>query len=230
MTSKIWVYIDQFRGVASPASWEAIGVAKSLSGGADVTALVFGEGVGSIVKQAFEYGADSVWVCDHATLADYRVEPYAGLLAKLAENEKPELVLAPTSTRVRDVFSSAAVDLGAGVVVDATDIELKDGQAHVTRPVYAGKLLSTVVLKNGRTQLVTLRPRAFPAPSRYPGAPGMWCRLTLSWKKRPSQPRYPSTSWKKARCEWTELPSSYRVGAAWAGRKASSPCASWPLL
>jgi electron transfer flavoprotein alpha subunit len=81
MTSKIWVYIDQFRGVASPASWEAIGVAKSLSGGADVTALVFGEGVGNIVKQAFEYGADSVWVCDHATLADYRVEPYAGLLA-----------------------------------------------------------------------------------------------------------------------------------------------------
>jgi electron transfer flavoprotein alpha subunit len=172
MTSKIWVYIDQFRGVASPASWEAIGVAKSLSGGADVTALVFGEGVGSIVKQAFEYGADSVWVCDHATLADYRVEPYAGLLAKLAENEKPELVLAPTSTRVRDVFSSAAVDLGAGVVVDATDIELKDGQAHVTRPVYAGKLLSTVVLKNGRPQLVTLRPRAFPAPEPVTGRAG----------------------------------------------------------
>jgi electron transfer flavoprotein alpha subunit len=172
MTSKIWVYIDQFRGVASPASWEAIGVAKSLSGGADVTALVFGESVGNIVKQAFEYGADSVWVCDHATLADYRVEPYAGLLAKLAENEKPELVLAPTSSRVRDVFSSAAVDLGAGVVVDATDIELKDGQAHVTRPVYAGKLLSTVVLKNGPPQLVTLRPRAFPAPEPVTGRAG----------------------------------------------------------
>ena len=171
MTSKIWVYIDQFRGTASAASWEAIGVAKNLSG-SEVTALVFGEGVGNIVKQALEYGADSVWVCDHATLADYRVEPYAGLFAKLAENEKPDLVLAPTSTRVRDVFSSAAVDLGAGVVADATLIELKDGQAHVTRPVYAGKLLSTVVLKDSGPQLVTLRPRAFPVPEQVTGRTG----------------------------------------------------------
>jgi electron transfer flavoprotein alpha subunit len=171
MTSKIWVYIDQFRGTASSASWEAIGVAKKLSG-SEVTALVFGEGVGSIVKQAFEFGADSVWVCDNPTLADYRVEPYAGLFAKLAENEKPDLVLAPTSTRVRDVFSSAAVDLGAGVVADAIDIELKDGQAHVTRPVYAGKLLSTVVLKSSGPQLVTLRPRAYPVPEQVAGRAG----------------------------------------------------------
>jgi electron transfer flavoprotein alpha subunit len=172
MTSKIWVYIDQFRGAASPASWEAIGVAKSLSGGAEVTALVLGEGVGAVVKQAFEYGADRVWVCDHATLADYRVEPYAGLFAKLVEDEGPDLVLAPSSTRVRDVFSSAAVDLGAGVVVDATGIELKDGQAHVTRPVYAGKLLSTVEIKNDRPQLVALRPRAFPVPEQEAGRTG----------------------------------------------------------
>jgi electron transfer flavoprotein alpha subunit len=80
-------------------------------------------------------------------LADFRVEPYAGLFAKLVESEKPGLVLAPTSTRVKDVFASAAVDLGAGVVADVTDMQLKDGQVQVTRPVYAGKLLSTVVLK-----------------------------------------------------------------------------------
>jgi electron transfer flavoprotein alpha subunit len=172
MTSKIWVYIDQFRGVASPASWEVLGVAKDLSGGAEVTALVFGEGVGEIVKQAFEFGADSVWVCDHSTLADYRVEPYSKLLAKLAGDEKPDLLLAPTSTRVRDVFSSAAVDLQAGVAMDATAIELMDGRAHVTRPVYAGKLLSTVVLKSGKPQLVALRPRAFPAPAQVAGRSG----------------------------------------------------------
>ena len=172
MTNKIWVYIDQFRGVASPASWEALGVAKDISAGAEVTALVFGEGMGEIVKQAFEFGADSVWVCDHNTLADYRVEPYTNLLVKLVGDEKPDVLLASTSTRVRDVFSSAAVDLQAGVAMDATAIELKDGQVHVTRPVYAGKLLSTVVLKSGKTQLVALRPRAFPAPAQTAGRSG----------------------------------------------------------
>jgi len=172
MTNKLWVYIDQFRGAASTASWEALGVAKELSGGGEVTALVFGEGVGEIVKQAFEFGADSVWVCDHSTLADYRVEPYTNLLVKLVGDENPDLLLAPTSTRVRDVFSSAAVDLQAGVAMDATAIELKDGQAHVTRPVYAGKLLSTVVLKSDKPQLVSLRPRAFLAPAQTAGRSG----------------------------------------------------------
>jgi len=172
MTTKIWVYIDQFRGTVSAASWEALGVAKNLVEGGEVTALVFGQGVGDIVKEAFEFGADSVWVCDHPSLADYRVDPYTSLLAKLAGDEKPDLLLAPTSTRVRDVFSSAAVDLGAGVAMDATAIELKDGQAQVTRPVYAGKLLSTVVLKKGKPQLVGLRQRAFPAPERVEGRTG----------------------------------------------------------
>jgi electron transfer flavoprotein alpha subunit len=172
MTAKIWVYIDQFRGSPSTASWEAIGAAKNLSEGAPVTALVFGDGVDGIVKQAFEHGADRVFVCDHATLADYRLEPYVGLLSKLAEDEKPDLVLAASSTRVKDIFSTAAVDLGAGVVGDAIDIVLEDGQTKVTRPVYAGKLLSTVVLKKDRVQLVIIRPRAFQAPEQTVGRVG----------------------------------------------------------
>ena len=54
MSSKIWVFIDQFKGTALPASWESLGVGKTLG---EVTALVFGVSVEQVAQEAFQYGA-----------------------------------------------------------------------------------------------------------------------------------------------------------------------------
>ena len=54
---KTWVYIDHFKGQVVPASWEAIGLAKTFG---SVTALVFGSGVEALVRAVFEFGADEV--------------------------------------------------------------------------------------------------------------------------------------------------------------------------
>jgi len=158
--SKIWVFIDQFKGKAMPASWEALGAGKNLGA---VTALVLGEGVGSVAQEAFQYGADEVLVADDATLADFRTEPYAGLLSKLAGEASPDVILFPTTTRGRDLAAMVAIDLNTGVLVDVINIEVVDGEVLATRPIYAGKLLSKVKC-SARPQLVTLRSRAFPKP------------------------------------------------------------------
>ena len=166
MANKVWVYIDHFKGSAVLTSWEAVGAAKTLAGQMDtgVTALIFGSGVEGLVQQAFSYGVDAVKLCDDATLADFRVEPYAALVVRLAADEKPDVILAATTPRGRDVFATSAVDLDTGVIADATVLEASDGLVRVTRPVYAGKLLSTVVCKDKRPQMITLRSRAFTAP------------------------------------------------------------------
>src|ERR1043165_4247457 len=80
---KTFVYIDHFKDDVQPASWEALGLAKSLG---TASAIVFGSGeaVASVTKSAFEYGADEVFVADDAALTDYRAEPYAATLSALA--------------------------------------------------------------------------------------------------------------------------------------------------
>ncbi|MBT3391860.1 MAG: electron transfer flavoprotein subunit alpha/FixB family protein [Chloroflexi bacterium] len=165
MTNKIWAYIDQFKGEALPSSWETIGaglaLAESLGGG--VTAVVMGENVGAIAEQAFQYGADEVLVADDATLGDYRAEAYTALLAKLAADSAPEVILFPTTSRGREVAGMAAVDLNTGVLVDVIALEIVDGAVIATRPVYAGKLLAKVQC-NAKPQMVTLRGRAFAKP------------------------------------------------------------------
>jgi len=164
--NKVWVYIDQFKGQALPTSWEGIGAARTLAEqlGGGVTALVFGKGVEAIATEAFHYGADEVILGDDASLEDYRAEPYAALLAKVAKDASPEVILFPTTTRGRELAAMAAVDLDTGVMPDVVALELKDGTLLATRPIYAGKLLSKVSCLT-RPQLVTYRSRVFAKPA-----------------------------------------------------------------
>lgn len=157
---KTFVYIDHFKGEMQPASWEALGLGKSLG---PVSAVVFGSGLDEIIKSAFEYGADEVFAADDPSLADYRAEPYASTLAALASSQSPDLILFPTTARTRELAAMAAVDLNTGVLTDISGLEAEGDQLVATRPIYEGKLLEKTVC-SGKPIMATIRARAFPKP------------------------------------------------------------------
>ncbi|HEX6304603.1 MAG TPA: electron transfer flavoprotein subunit alpha/FixB family protein [Anaerolineales bacterium] len=165
MADTVWVYIDHFKGDAHAGSWEAVGAARSLGEqmGSGVTAVVLGSQVQDLAQQAFHHGANDVLLVDEAALEDYRAEPYASALSQLAQARDPAVILFPTTTRGRELAAVAAVDLDTGVMPDVTELELDNGTVVVTRPVYAGKLLSKARC-NTRPQMITLRLRAFSKP------------------------------------------------------------------
>ncbi len=171
MTHNVLVWIETFKGSAVPVSYECLGEAKKLAAGGKLTAAVFGENATAIAHEAITYGADQAIVCEDATLADYRAEPYIALLARVANDLKPDVIMAGASTRGRDVSSGLAVELEAGAIVDCTAIEEQGGQLIATRPVYAGKLLSHVVVKT-TPAIITTRSRAFPMPEVMTGKTG----------------------------------------------------------
>jgi electron transfer flavoprotein alpha subunit len=157
---KTLVYIDHFKGEVQPASWEALGLAKSLG---TASVVIFGSGVDAISKTAFEHGAEEVFVADDAALTDFRVEPYASTLAALVSAQNPDLVLFPTTARTRELAAMSAVDLNTGVLTDVSGVEVNGSDIVATRPIYEGKLLEKTVC-SGRPVLATIRGRAFPKP------------------------------------------------------------------
>jgi electron transfer flavoprotein alpha subunit len=157
---RTFVYIDHFKGEVQPASWEALGLAKSLG---TASAVIFGSNLEAIAKAAFEHGADEVFVADDAALTDYRAEPYAATLAALASSGGPDLILFPTTTRTRELAAMAAVDLNTGVLTDLSALELNGDQLTATRPIYEGKVLEKTVC-SGKPVMATIRGRAFPKP------------------------------------------------------------------
>jgi len=166
MTNKIWVFIEQFKGVIAQSSFEALGEARKLTAdlGGGVTALLMGQGVSELAQAVIAHGADEVLVAEDATLAEFRSEAYTAVLVKLAQEHKPEVILAGATTRGRDLLGMASIDLGSGAIADAIALKVVNGVVNATRPVYAGKLLSTVMCDERRPQLISLRPRAFPKP------------------------------------------------------------------
>ncbi len=172
--SGVFVWIDHFRGKPLNVAWEALGAGRTVAAalGVPVTALVFGKGVDSVVAQAFHYGADKVLKADDATLADYRLEPYSALLGKLVAESQPQVVLAGASTRGRELLAAAAADANAGLLADVTELAVEAGALKATRPVYAGKVLSTALSGAEGVRFVTLRSRAFPLPAPDAGRSG----------------------------------------------------------
>ena len=159
---KTFVYIDHFKGQVQPASWEALGLAKSFG---SATAVLFGTGLDPLVKAAFEFGADEALIADDPALTDYRAEPFASTLSALASSGTPDLILLPTTTRTREMAAMAAVDLNTGVLVDLTGLSLEGNQLIATRPIYEGKLNEKIVC-SGKPVIATLRGRAFPRPAQ----------------------------------------------------------------
>jgi electron transfer flavoprotein alpha subunit len=157
---KTFVYIDHFKGEVQPASWEALGVAKSFG---SASAVIFGSGLEVLTKTAFEFGADEVLVADNPALTDYRVEAFASTLSALASSRTPDLILFPTTARTRELAAMIAIDLNTGVLVDLTGLSLNGDKLVATRPIYEGKLNETVVC-SGKPVIATLRARAFARP------------------------------------------------------------------
>jgi electron transfer flavoprotein alpha subunit len=171
MAHHILVWIETFKGKAVPASYECLGEAQKLAAGGTITVAIFGENAAAIANEAITFGADKAIVCEDATLAEYRAEPYVVLLAKVAIDLKPDVIMTGASTRGRDVSSGLAVELETGAIADCIAIEEQGNQLIATRPVYAGKLLSHVVVKT-KPAIITTRSRAFPMPEAVAGKTG----------------------------------------------------------
>ena len=165
MSEKVLVYIDQYKGTALPTSWEVVGAALKLNGelGGEVVAAVAGEAAQGVAEKAFQYGVSAVFFDDATVLGDYRAEPYASFVTKVAQEQNCSILLFPTTTRGRELAAMCSIDLGTGVMPDVTDLAVEDGVIVVSRPVYAGKLISKAYCET-KPLVITVRVRAFSKP------------------------------------------------------------------
>lgn len=173
MASRVLVYIDHFRGQAGLSSWEAVGAARGLaqSLGGEVTALVVGSDSSALAAEAIRYGADRAIVADDASLQEYRAEPYASTVAKIAKGAEASVLVFPTTGRTRELAGMVAVDLETGVTPDVVALDAGGGTVVATRPIYAGKLMTKETCP-GRLHILTLRARVFPLPASTAGRTG----------------------------------------------------------
>jgi electron transfer flavoprotein alpha subunit len=189
MSRRFWVFIEQEEGKVHPVSWELLGVARRLASELQdevaktqeptiVEGILVGHNVKGIAEEAIQYGADTVYVVDSPVFEHYRNRPYCTALSDLAQKYKPEVFFIGATTLGRYLAGSVATSLRTGLTADCTHLQMGEVKGSTqklllaTRPAFGGNVIATIVCRNHRPQMASVRPRVFPMPSPRADAQG----------------------------------------------------------
>ncbi len=161
----VWVFAEQRQGVVHGVSYELLAEGRHLASeiGCEVTAVVFGHGLADAPAELIARGADRVISLDHPDLALFHQETYADLLAGLAAEHRPEIMLCGATATGRSFFPRTAARLGTGLTADCTELAIDREKRLLlqTRPAYGGNIMATIICPATRPQMATVRPRVF---------------------------------------------------------------------
>ncbi len=170
--SNVWVVAEVLSGKIQPVTHELIGAARGLADlrGAQVWAVVLGDGVAQEPESLFAFGADKVIVVDDERLYGFNDEIESKIMVRLIEKYKPEIVLYAATTRGRALAPRIAVVANCGLTADCTGlgIDPENGDLLQTRPAFGGNIMATIRSSNHRPQMATVRPRVMKAPTPEP--------------------------------------------------------------
>lgn len=157
----VYVFIEQRDGKIQNVAFELLGEARSLADklGEKVIAVLLGHNIDSLAQECIAYGADKVLLVDMPELAVYTTEPYAQAIHQIIEDKKPSIVLFGATTIGRDLGPRLSARVGTGLTADCTALEIsEDRDLMMTRPAFGGNLMATIVCKEHRPQMSTVRP------------------------------------------------------------------------
>ncbi len=162
MSKDVYVLVEQRDGIVAKVGKELLGKATELAKDLDekVVAVLLGHQIKSVAKQLFAYGADKVVIVDHPYLEEYVTEPYAKALYTVIEKCQPEILLYGATSIGRDLAPRVAGRVHTGLTADCTklDIDKEERLLLMTRPAFGGNIMATIVCRNFRPQMATVRP------------------------------------------------------------------------
>lgn len=176
----VWVFIEQMEGEIAPVSWELLGEGRKLASKLNtrLSGVLLGKGIDGLASEVFAYGADCLYLVDHPVLEKYRTGPYKDTLVTLVRRYKPEILLMGATTLGRDLSGTVATQLGTGLTADCTVLDIDPGGRYLaqTRPAFGGNIMATILCKERRPQMATVRPRVMAMPERQEGRQGQLIR------------------------------------------------------
>ncbi len=141
------VFCEHDRGVLPVGALEALTAARSLGAdlGAEVEAVVIGNGADALADELAVHGAEVVHHIDHELLTDYGPDAWATSLVQLIEAESPTAVMSVGTDRGNEVMAGAAARLDVPFVANCVSVEPGDPWS-MTRVQWGGSLLEDSTL------------------------------------------------------------------------------------
>ena len=175
----VCVFVEQREGIIQKVALELLGKARELADTLNekVIALLLGYDMKDQAQELIAYGADIVVCVDERELAEYNTEPYAQAVSQFIRERHPAIVLIGATTIGRDLGPRLSARLTTGLTADCTGLDISpENDLLMTRPAFGGNLMATIICKEHRPQMSTVRPGVMRTKPKDPGVRWAWCR------------------------------------------------------
>ncbi|MGH3441177.1 MAG: electron transfer flavoprotein subunit alpha/FixB family protein [Nitriliruptorales bacterium] len=171
--TELLVLIDHAEGRPRKISTQMLTRARQLAAdaGDSVAAAWLGPGAADGAAELGAFGAEKLYSWDSEDATGYVTLPMVEALEKVFEQSGAERLLFPSSDFYKDVASRLAIRLEAGIITDASGVDVVDGTFVVTKEVFGGQTITKSKVADGHRALVGVKPNAFAAEEGDGGSP-----------------------------------------------------------
>jgi electron transfer flavoprotein alpha subunit len=179
----VWVFAEQRGGEMPEVVAELLGQGRRLADelGVELGAVLVGHQVEPLAAELFALGADTVYLADHPSLAEFNDDAYTRAAARLIAQHKPEVMLAGATSLGRSFIPRLATAVRTGLTADCTGLSIDPDRRLLlqTRPAFGGNIMATIVCPTARPQMATVRPRVMKKGPRREGRQGRLVRAEV---------------------------------------------------
>ncbi len=161
----VMIIAEQKNDKLQPVTFELLAKARELAKDlkTQVTAVLLGKTIEAEAHVLIWRGADRVIISEKKELSHYQSGSYSNIITEIIKKYKPEIVLGGATSIGRSLIPRLAVKLNTGLTADCTKLEIdKDKRLLLqTRPAFGGNIMATILCKNHRPQMSTVRHKVF---------------------------------------------------------------------
>jgi len=160
--SGVCIYLEANGDRITDVGFELVSEGRKLASQLRVklSAVAIGSGIEKSTLGAFQYGLDKLYLIDNPVFSDNLDDIFAKALAQVISKYKPEIFLAGATWFGRTLIPKVAAILKTGLTADCTGLEIDKEKKILlqTRPTFGGNILATIITRNARPQMATVRP------------------------------------------------------------------------
>ena len=124
-------------------------------------AMIIGEINNNNIERLKEYGINSLFLCSIGTTNVYSPDSYRDTILKIIKQTNPEIILFSGTSLGKDLAPRIAANKEYSIATDCISISVKSEELEVKRPIYAGKIIETVILKINNPIVISLKINSF---------------------------------------------------------------------
>ena len=163
MENGVLVNCEYADGKLAPIALELLGIGAKLAKelGQELNAVLIGQNLGELAKEAIAYGANKVYAVDDPLLKEYLTDSYLTVMEKVVKQVQPQIVLLGQTPMGRDLTPRLAFRLNTGATMDTTALAIDPASKRMlqTKPVYGGNA-QIVQVCEANPQIATVRSKA----------------------------------------------------------------------